>query len=751
MPNASTRSPLSRLLRERADVGVLGVALVITLLFPKRDIGLYGLGSVTGALYALNAIGVVLVYRSNRILNFAQVSFGLVGGVLFASLVTYDPILRVARDSVCESCFTPTPTWWPDVNFWLAAALAVATATVLSWLAYVLVIRRLNDSPRLVVTLATLFVAPICDYLTNKIGDGKTFASQAQQDARIQIGAPQPPFSTTLKIGLVTLHAGDLLVIVAVVVLLPLLVLYLGRSSTGIAIRAAAENPGRVATLGVNVRSVIGKVWLLAGFLSGVAGVLQAMSGGGGRNTDGVNVGLLVRIFAVAVIARLTSLTIAAVAAVVLGILQECVLFAFGTPLPLDGSLLILISVVLLLQRRVATRADSDTGGQRTAREVRPIPAELRNLPEVVKWVRGVAVVITVLVGVAPLLLSPSQIDLAAYVLIATMLFLSLLVLTGWAGQISLGQMAFAAVGAYVTATSHLPFVLALLLGAVAGGVLAALVGIPGLKLRGLHLAIITLALSLSVSTYLLNKRYLGSSLPESINRPSLLGMNFDNGQVFYYAMLVLLVLVALMVTGLRRSPVARALIASRDNESAAQGFGVNLLRVRLVAFAISGGISGFAGGLLAYQQHAVIPETFSARVSLTIFLFSALGGLGAVASPLVAGGLFAVAELFLSSQGVRLATGLGGLLVLIASAGGVSELLFSVRDNLLRGVARRRKILVPSLLADERDLGAVRARLPIAPKRQGRHGGNAYVPSRYRLEAQYGLVPPVDAMAGEP
>jgi len=116
-----------------------------------------------------------------------------------------------------------------------------------------------------------------------------------------------------------------------------------------------------------------------------------------------------------------------------------------------------------------------------------------------------------------------------------------------------------------------------------------------------------------------------------------------------------------------------------------------------------------------------------------------------------VAGGLFAVAELFLSSQGVRLATGLGGLLVLIASAGGVSELLFSVRDNLLRGVARRRKILVPSLLADERDLGAVRARLPIAPKRQGRHGGNAYVPSRYRLEAQYGLVPPVDAMAGEP
>jgi branched-chain amino acid transport system permease protein len=352
-----------------------------------------------------------------------------------------------------------------------------------------------------------------------------------------------------------------------------------------------------------------------------------------------------------------------------------------------------------------------------------------------------------VLLG-SPALLRPSQVNLASYCIVVTMIFLSVLVLTGWAGQISLGQMAFAGVGAWTAAVSGLPFLLALLAGAAGGAVLALVVGVPGLKLRGLYLAIITLALSLSVTSYLLSPRYLGKKLPDTITRPSLFGMDLDNEQVFYYAALVLLLLVTLMVAGLRRSAFARALIAARDNESAAQAFGINLLRARLSAFAVSGAIAGFAGALLAYHQHSVIPETFSAGESLTVFLFSTLGGLGAVTAPLIAGVAFTGAKLFMSPNIFQFATGVAGIGLLLFASGGISELVFGLRDAYLRSVARRRKIIVASLLADERDLGAIRARLPIKPNQVGRNGATVLIPVRYRLDDQYAIRPPVDEPA---
>jgi branched-chain amino acid transport system permease protein len=349
-----------------------------------------------------------------------------------------------------------------------------------------------------------------------------------------------------------------------------------------------------------------------------------------------------------------------------------------------------------------------------------------------------------VLLGL-PLVLSPSDVNLASYCLAATMIFLSVLILTGWAGQISLGQMAFAGAGAWIVGVSDLPFVFALIAGALAGAVLALITGVPGLRLRGLYLAIITLALSLSVTSYLLNPRFLGKHLRESISRPILFGMDLDNEQVFYYVMVLLLAGVTAMVVGLRRSAIARALIAARDNEPAAQSFGINLLRARLSAYAISGAIAGLAGALMAFQQHSVIPETFSAGESLRIFLYSTLGGLGAIGAPLIAGAVFMSTKLFVSAQVARVGIGFGGIAVLLFASGGISELVFNVRDNLLRGVARRRRIVVPSLLADERDTGFERARLPIKPNTRGRGGGAVFIPPRYRLDDQYAIRPPVE------
>jgi branched-chain amino acid transport system permease protein len=733
-------------LRSRADLGLLLVLLASTLFLPRRAGGLYTLGTVTGAMYALNAAGLILIYRSNRVINFAQVAVGSVGALLFAALVTYNWPTRKIQE-LC-GCWEVPPPWWFRAEFWLSAVVGVLAAVALSYILYAFVVRFLASAPRLVVALATLFFVRVCDWLTTIISDNR-FASEEQVRAQIPIQGPRVPVRPGRwqhKFGIVTLHPSDFLVLIATLVLVVALGWYLMRSSAGIAIRGAADNSSRVASLGVNVLSVTGRVWILAGVLSGVAGVLAAMGGSVVKPGVGIDVELLVRILAIVIFARFASVPLAGVAAVVMGILQQTVQFAYNTTVMLDGLLLLIIGVAMLVQRVQRVRADADVeSGFKTAREIRPIPRELKVLPEVRKWLRTLSFVgVVVLLG-SPALLRPSQINLASYCVIVTMIFLSVLVLTGWAGQISLGQMAFAGIGGWVAAVSGLPFFLALIAGAMGGAALALVIGIPGLRLRGLYLAIITLALSLSTTAYLLNARYLGSKLPDSIRRPVLFGMDLDNEQVFYYAALVMLGLVTAMVAGLRRSAFARALIAARDNESAAQAFGINLLRARLSAFAVSGAIAGFAGGLLAFHQHSVIPETFSAGESLTVFLFSTLGGLGAVSAPLIAGVVFTAAKLFMPSNIFQFATGTAGIALLLFASGGVSELVFGIRDAYLRSVARRRKIVVASLLADERDLGAIRSRLPIKPNQVGRSGATVLIPVRYRLDDQYAIRPPVD------
>lgn len=744
----------ARLLRERADLVLLALLLGGVGLLPRTDPGIWALGAVTGCVYALYAAGLILVFRAHQVINFAAVAVGAVGAVLTAALVSYDWLTRQVQD-VC-GCWTTPPSWWrgqpvvrggqvvalsgPNVGFWLAVGIGLAASVLASYLLYALAVRFLAEAPRLVIALATLFFVSICASVVGAITP-EHFASQAQRDAQLPITAPRLPFDWSWRVGVVTLHASDLLVVVAVVVVVTGLGLYLLRSATGVAIRAAADDPTRAATLGVNVPAVTGRVWLIAGLLSGVAGMLLAFGGGLPRDPDRLlDAALLVRVLAVVVFARFTNVAIAAVAAVVLGVVSSSVQFAYSTTAGLDAALLVIIAAALLLQRARRERADTDSG-LRVAREIRPVPTELRGLPEVRSWAIRLGLVLAVLGVGAPFVLSTSQTGLASYCLLATMVFLSVLVLTGWAGQLSLGQLAFAGVGAWTVGITDLPFPVALVTAAAAGAVLALLTGIPGLRLRGLHLAVITLALSLAVSSYLLNPRYLGADLRSSIPRPQLFGMDLDNEQLFFYVALALLLLVVAMVVGLRKSAVARALIAARDNEPAAQSFGINLLRVRLGAYAVSGAIAGLAGALIAYQQHAVIPETFSADASLAVFLYATLGGFGAVAAPLLGGAAFTLLQLFASAQASRAALGVGGIIVLLFARGGVAELAYGVRDTLLRGLARRHGIAVPSLSGFE--AAGPAARLAIKPHARGRV--TVFIPHRYRLEDQYALPAPVD------
>lgn len=743
MPSSSRWCPrvaerVTRLWRMQGRNELLALLMIVAGLqfLPARiPAGIYGIGVVSGSLLALQGMGLVLIYRSNRIINFAQASLALSAALLFSTAVQYRTLLR-PLDAVCPSDCANNPVF-VQLDYWLSLLLVLAFVVLLGWLSYFLVVRRFAEAPRLILTVATIFIGYTVLGISEQLVP-LLIPPEVLEQQGVPPGA-QPatlPFDLSRRVGSVTFHTVDAVTVFVVLACLAALLIYLRRSTAGSAIRAAADDPDRAATLGINVSEITGRVWIISSALSAVAGVLSAMAhgaiGAGGSGDE-------VRMLAAAVLAAMTSLPLVVLASIVLGILEQGIQVAFGSTIFLDGTLFILIGALLLLQSRGRARAEQAmSGAWRAAGEVRPTPRELRSLPVVRNWMQAlIAGAAIVLVGL-PWITSPSQTTLAAAVMIYAIIGLSLLVLTGWAGQISLGQVAFAAIGGYVAAVSHLPFAVGLLAGGLAGAAAALLIGIPALRLRGLQLAVITLAFHQAVVSIGLNPAFLGRYLPLQLVRPSLGGIGFDDQRVFYYFVLAMTTLIGVAVWGLRRTRTARALIAARDNEQAAQVFGINLVRARMGAFAVSGFLAAFAGVLLAYHQYGVQAVAFNVPLSRTVFLYSVIGGLGTLLGPLIGFAYYGVPLLFqLPGLVPLLLAGPGGLLLLLLARGGLAQILFDLRDSWLRKVARRHRIIVPTLVSDWASEGLERARL--APKtRPG--GGLAYVAERYHLPLQWAL-----------
>ena len=732
---------LRRRLAARPEPAILVVLVLGTTLLPGHvPLGIYGLGIVDGAALALQAIGIVLVYRSDRIINFAQVQVGALGGAVFVELVQRRTLVLAVHD-LCPTCVSvqsvrlgdgstyrrpvALSAWATHASFWASGVLALAVVLVLTYVTYTLVIRRFAEAPRLVLTVVT-------------IGLGQVFLLLRRLLPYV-FGAGQPiggradfPFSISVRLTSATLATADLATLLVASVAVVAITWFFGRSGIGVILRGASENPSRARTLGVNVGSVNAVVWLSAGALSGVASLLGASAVGavdlGGAQT-------LMRMLAAAVIAGMVSIPLAVAAAVTIGVLDQAVLWTTKANAAVDAVLLLTIVVVLLLQRRRLGRADTDVEqGWRLTREMRPIPEELRGLDVVRGWVTAGWVALAVVVLGLPWILAPGQTNLAAVTLTYAMVGLSLLVLTGWAGQISLGQFAIAAVGAYVAAvlssSMGLNAALAVVVGGVAGAACAVVIGVPALRLRGLLLAVMTLAFALAVSDVLLSDNYLGSHLPSQLQRPVLLGIDLNDETSFYYVTLVVLAAVTTAVIGLRRSRTARALIACRENEAAAQSLSINVTRARLTAFAISGAIAGIAGGLYAFDQRGVDPLAFTPDASVAIFLMVVIGGLGSVWGPLVGAvyvGLVGIVPIpFIGF----IATGGGVVALLLFTPGGLVQIGVAMRESVMRRIALRNGIDAPGLLRDRG--GAGHAAAPIAPLRS--RGGETYVPRRYRL-----------------
>jgi branched-chain amino acid transport system permease protein len=452
-------------------------------------------------------------------------------------------------------------------------------------------------------------------------------------------------------------------------------------------------------------------VWAIGGMLSALTAILHVPLVGFASFTGVSSSGnaLLLRTLAAGVIGRMESLPRTAIASIGIGLFEAIAAWNLRNTTIVDAMLVGIILGALLIQRDFFSRhAETGISSWKAIREVRPIPAELRTLPEV-RYVRyGMVAIATVAAVSYPFIANTSQLEAAALVFIYGIVALSLLVLTGWAGHISLGQFALVGFGGATTAVLYgrhgwdiFPAALA---GVVVATLVALLIGLPALRIRGPFLAVTTLAFAVTSETYFLKRDYFPWLVQPRMQRPYLLNrISLQEPWQIYVLCLVALLAVSAGVSALRRSHTGRVLVAVRDNEVAAEASGINTTRMKLLAFVISGAIAGFAGVLFVLHQKGFNTDSFNADSSILLFSMVVIGGLGSLPGVIVGAGYIRGVQFFLPPQWALLASGIGILFLLSFLPEGLGGLLYRARDGYLRWVARRRDILVPSLVADRR------------------------------------------------
>ncbi len=659
--------------------GVLVVWIVAAALLPSgAPVEIVLTGVVLGTVTALLAMGLILIYRTENIINFAYGSMGGVGGVLAVTLYLNGH--------------------WP---YPLAALTGLAAGLVVGGLVEVLVVRRFKNASRLVLTVATIGLAQL-------LGAVQLYIPRMFDTSGL-VGGFTTPFSKAgANIGVVRFTGDHILIVAAVPPVILALAWFLMRTDSGAAVRAAAENRERALLLGIPIQRLSTLVWIIAGGLAALTAILKAPFSGSVSTALGGPT-LLLPALAAAVVARMESLPRAFWAGIGLGILDQVVFWNTQKASTMDLAFLIVILLALLLQRNVLSRAQAAAGGNWSlAGVIRPIPAELRRLPEIRAARVAFPGALLAAAIAAPHWVDPSDRLLLAAACVWGMVAVSLVVLTGWGGAISLGQFAIVGMGAVLTGNllnrTGLDLFVILLLAGVTGGAVALLVGLPALRIKGLFLAVTTLAFAVALDSYFLSTTNFPGEIPGRVQRPILWQRwRLDGGTPMYYLTLAFLVLTLLTAYGVRKGRSGRGLVATKDNERAAAASALPVTSLKLTGFLFSGVIAGVAGGLYVLVVRGVGNGSFQPSMSLEVFSTAVIGGLGSVGGALFGVSLFRLLARLLSGEMRMLVSGAGLLFVLLALPGGLGQAAVSVRDRLLRLVADRRGIIVPSLVADKR------------------------------------------------
>ncbi|WP_436795165.1 branched-chain amino acid ABC transporter permease [Actinospongicola halichondriae] len=659
-------------------------------------------GGSQGTLYGLLAVGLILIYRTNKIINFAVAAIGAVPAVFAVLLV-----------------LTKGVPWI------VALPMALLGGVLFGALTDILIVRRFRDSPRLIVTVATIGIAQILAFINLYVP--KWLGIDGLPPGNFSDKTPFGGLRITNSADVLYGTGNNIAALLAVVGCALGLQLFFKRSKLGIALRASAENADRAGLLGIPVKRVQTVAWGIAGLFGATVIFFQASVTS--IPLDGsLGYGTLLFALAAAVVAKMESIPTAVLAGVAIGIVDFATVQNVGESSISTAVMLVFILVALIFQKGGGARAkDTGVSSFKALQEFRPVPPEMRHLKEVriAKIILLVALT-AVFVG-APFVVGDADLTRLTFLPIFAMVGLSLVVLTGWAGQISLGQFAFVGVGAVTAAKLFVDhgwdFWLTLGAAAIAGAVVAVLVGLPALRVQGLLLAVTSLALAAAAAGYLFvdkNDKYrVGRAILPSGDvlvpeRPVLWGRVdyrleapngfFSGDRGFYYFCCVLLVMMFLAASSYRRNHGGRLLIASRDNERAAQSYSISIIRTRLAAFAVSGAMASIAGALFYYLLLNVNSEDYGIANSIDVFVATVIGGLtslgGAIAGVVIVKGISLFGEEALDGLSL-LVTGPGLLVVLLFLPGGLAEGFFALRDRYLRHLAGKHGLVVPSLIAD--------------------------------------------------
>jgi ABC-type branched-subunit amino acid transport system ATPase component/ABC-type branched-subunit amino acid transport system permease subunit len=652
-------------------------------------------GAVIGLSYSAIAAGLILVYRASGIVNFAVVAFGAVALGLFGLLTEHG---------------------W---GFWPCLIVSVPFAALVAMAVEVLIIRRLEHppsghgtgAPRLVLLMATIGIAQLLGFLILIFADllpdvppGGDFPTLVPKDWSWQVS---PELQVT---------AREISVLIAVPILVVLLAWIMTRTRFGLVVRAAAGNPDKARLVGISVARTSTLVWgISAAFTATTLIVLAAVQFvtplGAANGTAQLTLGypVLVKALLIAMIARMRILWLTVPVGMALGIIE--VIFqqnVTGADANVFALWLFVATLVVVLTLAPTARASADSEPSwKLAGRTKPLPEQVRGTWVVRQLPRfGLAAVLVVLAIIPAFATRASQSFLWTRVLIFAIAGCSLTILSGWAGQLSLGQFGFSAIGGLVTVRlvgdgwfglHNVPWGVAVALGVLVGAAVALVIGIPALRIPGLYLAVTTLAFAVFVENWLVNRRWLGvdpltGQIPV-LQKPDAGIVNFSSRQSYYYLCLGFLVVCLAVLAQLRRTGIGRTIIAVRDNERAAEAMTSSATRAKLVAFAVSGGIAALAGALYVTALPTNTPSaTFATTESVTLVAIAVIGGLGSIVGPVLgAAWVIGLPTLFPDfAAGPLLVSSVGLLGLLLFFPGGFVEVAYRVRDALAARVASR-------------------------------------------------------------
>ncbi len=548
-------------------------------------------GLAIGNIYALTAVGLALIFGVGNLINFAHGSVYMIGAYV---------------------------GWFSITRLHLPLAVTFLVVAVVCGLLGILIerlgLRSLQGSARIAPLLATIGISFILDQGTQIL-----FSPNPQS-------FPSPLPNTRIPLGGVSIGSIDLLIAGIGLAMALTLFLFLRYTKIGWALRATAQDRDAAQQMGVDVNTVNRTAFAVASILGGIAGMLVGIYFNTVYPTMSFQAGL--KGFAANLLGGLGNIPGAIIGGLLLGLIESFGVAAFGATYRNLFAFVILIIVLVfrpngLFNKRRMLPPEPLTGSFVANSAPVKIP------PWAIFALIAIALLLPLIVTDAYLL------QVLTNVWLIGMVALSLTLLTGTSGQTSLGQAGFMAIGAYTSALLtlrlHWPFELALLAAAVVSAILGTLMVLPAFRLRAHYVAIATLGIGEIVSQIILNWDSLtnGAMGLTNLPPPSFFGFQAITPRALYWYALGLLLFALLFQWRLLRSPLGRTWRAIREDDIAAQAFGISLNRYKALAFAASGLVAGLSGAFTGHMYTYINPESFPNSLSILVLTMVILGGMG--------------------------------------------------------------------------------------------------------------------------